>query len=117
MIRKLEMSMGDFILVTRFWPSQMWFPLLLQLRVIDVFRLLLHPDILVNLMMGQPPIIDDCLVAWRISREFRVSVSPTEHFDSSRVDGVPLPSATTMGSDEDFMTFSISDDFLSMKSI
>ena len=53
-IDKLFQSSGAFLLVTPFWPNQVWFPLLRLLPVREVRRLPLTQD-LINLRTTLPP--------------------------------------------------------------
>ena len=59
MFRKIELSTGVFLLVMPFWTSQKWFPLLLQLRIDVIHRLPQFPDDFVDLLMGQPLLVDN----------------------------------------------------------
>ena len=89
-LTKLRKSIGSFILITPFWPTQSWFPDLIQLQIQDARRLPLLPDLVVDLQTGCPPPLLNSLhlVAWLISESpaaLKMSVSRLS--DSSRQDG------------------------------
>ena len=68
-IEKIRRSSGTFLLVTPHWPAQKWVPMLLDLTVIDVCRLPLWKELVVDLQTGLPPPTgaELRLVAWLIS--------------------------------------------------
>jgi hypothetical protein len=68
-IRKLESSMGTYLLVTLFWVAQTWFASLQALAVEDVRRLPMSADLVIDLTTGEPPPNLDrlFLVVWTIS--------------------------------------------------
>ena len=111
------MSSGTFLLVTLFWPSLKWFPLLLQLRVVDILRLPLHDDLLVDLTTGLPPLVDLRLVVWKICGGFDATESPTPPFASSLLAGAPLPLAGTSASGTPSETFCVPEHFRSLASL
>ena len=116
-LRKIEVSTGVFIVVTPFWTTQKWFPLLLHARVDDVRRLPLHLDLLVDLVTGLPPSVDDRLVAWRIFGGSALPASPTPPSASSLPAGVLPHTSATTASGGPSSTFSVPEEFLSIKSI
>jgi len=115
--RKISLSSGTFLLVTPFWPGQKWFPLLLQLRVVEVLRLPLHDDLLVDLTTGLPPLVDQRLVVWRICGGFDATESPTPLFASSLLAGAPLPRADTTAFGTPSETFFVPEHFRSLASL
>jgi len=75
-IRKIAASVGVFLLVSPFWPAQMWYPVLLGLRVEEVCRLPEVPGV-VDLVSGAPPLLLLPLLAWKSFGSGTVSPSLT----------------------------------------
>ena len=93
-LRKIEESTGLFILVTPFWPSRKWFPVLLGMRIQAVRRL--PEDRVVDLLTGDPPPVQLPLVAWLITGGPADSDAPTPLSDLSATAGdLRRRSATT----------------------
>jgi hypothetical protein len=89
-IRKLETSRGTFLLVTSFWDGQTWFASLQVLAVEVVRRLPFSANLVIDLMMGEPPpnLNRLFLVVWTISGGVGASTpSQTGCSISSRQDG------------------------------
>ena len=89
-LTKLRKSVGNYILITPFWPAQSWFPDLLQLNVQAVRRLPLLPDLVVDLQTGLPPPLLNSLhlVVWMISETPTVcEMSTIAHSSSLKLDG------------------------------
>jgi hypothetical protein len=90
-VRKLELSMGVFPLVTPYWEAQTWFTSLQALKVWDVRRLAFHNDLVINLSTGEPPPSLErlFLVIWKIcgglgeSTPFRTGPSGLSRQDGS----------------------------------
>ena len=97
-LSKMRQSKGTFILITPFWTNQSWFPLLLQLEVLEVLRLPLLPDLVVDLQTGTPPRMLNSLhlVAWKIlSRPMVSQTSEIPPLSSSSQVGELLPTTAT----------------------
>jgi hypothetical protein len=89
-VRKLETSMGTFLLVTPSWDAQTWFASLPALAVEDVRRLPMSTNLVIDLTTGEPPPNLDrlFLVVWTISGGVGASTpSQTGSSISSRQDG------------------------------
>ena len=112
-IRKIELSTGVFLLVKPFWTAQKWFPLL-QLRVDVVHRLPLFRDLLVDLTTGQPPIVDNHLVVWRIFGGYAATAFPMPPSFSSATVRTPLLDVNTTGSGAPSAPFYVPEDFRSL---
>ena len=110
-IRKIAASSGTFILLTPFWPSQKWFPLLLDLQVDDFRRLPEDRNLLVDLTTGHPPPIIPHLVAWKITGGYTTSKFRTTPSCSSPAAGEDLRPNGMMPFGEHSRTISIPDDF------
>ena len=54
-LNKIAVSQGEFLLVVPFWPTQKWFPVLLEMNILEVRRLPLLPDIVTDLTTQSPP--------------------------------------------------------------
>ena len=76
-IGKLFQSTGDFLLVTPFWPNQAWFPLLRLLPVVEVRRLPLSQDLVVDLQTNLPPTTSSTSIS--SSGGFQASPRPRRH--------------------------------------
>ena len=116
-LRKLAASPGVFLLVTPHWPSQKWFPALLQLQVEAVFRLPDHPAV-IDLTSGLPPPLPRLpLLVWRITGGFTASTSPTPPSPPSAAVGVDrlLDDTTQFGRAS--KPFCMPEDFLSIQLI
>ena len=89
-VRKIAASVGVFLLVSPFWPAQMWFPVLLGLRVEEVCRLPEVPGV-VDLVSGAPPLLLLPLLAWKSFGGGTISPSLTTPSASFATAGEPLP--------------------------
>ena len=118
-LNKIALSSGNFILITPFWPSQKWFPPLLDLQIQDVRRLPLLPDVVVDLTTGTPPRKLSLLhlLAWKITGGSTLLPCQTNlSVSSPEVGGSHHQPDTTPPGDR-LKTFSLPNDFLSIKSI
>ena len=116
-IQKIAASTGTFILLTPFWPSQKWFPLLLDLQVVDFRRLPEDHDLLVDLTTGHPPSIIPRLVAWKITGGCTTSTFLTTPSCSSPAAGEDLQPRGTTPFGEHSRTISVPNEFLSLPSL
>ena len=118
-IAKIAVSPGEFILVTPYWTAQKWFPLLLDLDILDLRRFPLLPDLVVDLTTGLPPsgLNQLHLAAWRISGGSTPPASPTLSFASSPTAGDGLHQPATMLHGALSKIFCAPDEFLSIPSI
>ena len=118
-IAKIAHSPGEFILVTPYWTAQKWFPLLLDLDILDLRRFPLLPDLVIDLTTGLPPsgLNQLHLVAWRISGGSTPPASPTPFFDLSPEAGEVPHRPATMRPGAHSKTFCAPEGFLSIPSI
>ena len=116
---KIATSKGEFVLITPFWRAQKWFPLLLSMKILEVRRLPLLPDLVIDLTINAPPpklgLVQ--LLAWRISGGSTHRPSPRSPSASSPVVGANLPPADMTQLGERSRTFSLPEKFLSIESI
>ena len=115
-ISKIARSPGEFILVTPFWRAQKWFPLLLNLNIVEVRRFPQSQRLVVDLSTGLPPLNLHHLhlVVWRIIGGSEPSISQTPLSASSPMDGENRPPSGTTLSGIVSKTFYIPEEFLSI---
>ena len=118
-LNKIAVSTGEFILITPLWKTQKWFPLLLEMDILEVRRLPLLPDLVVDLTTASPPhkLGPLHLLAWRI-------LGGSTHLPSRTSPSTSLPGAganlhpTDMTQHGDpSKIFCLPEEFLSIKSI
>ena len=117
-LSKMRLSEGEFILITPFWKNQAWFPILLQMDVLEVRRLPLVPDLIIDLQSGLPPpmMASLHLVAWRISgRHKDLMTSVMEPSVLLGQVGETLPMTDMIEHGRVSRSFSVPDDFRSLQ--
>ena len=116
---KMATSKGEFVLITPFWRVQKWFPLILSMNILEVRRLPLLPDLVIDLTIHAPPpkLGQVQLLAWRISGGSMHHPSPRSPSASSPIVGANLPPADMTQLGDRSKTFSLPERFLSIKLI
>lgn len=95
-LSKIRLERSDLVLICPYWPSQPWFPLLLEMAC-DLPKVLIsRPDLLNSCREDPHPLVTKgsiCLTAWKLSGDASISASFRKKLSTSSWRAIGKPHA------------------------